>query len=340
MKKISISICIPTYNRIEYLPKTLESIEIAAQKADLNDNIEICISDNASSDGTDEYIKKYIVDSKIKVTYNRNTENIGADANYLKVIEIASGEYCWFMGSDDVITSDSLIIIKEEIKSGYDIYLGNRIDCDKSLNPNLYRSWLNVNHDHIYNLSNSEEFSDYCNNALSLGALFSYLSCIIFKRQKWLNQEFDDSFLGTAYAHAFMLLSFLREGCVLKYLNSYIVYSRGGNDSFLQEGQVNYMKRVLLDIRGYTFLSKKLFHSEPSYQNSILQVIKLERPQIKTLLDLRHRLDDIHWKIVEDTFNEAGYHRTITFLIGNLKLLLLSIKILIRNSKKLINFIK
>ncbi len=35
---------------------------------------------------------------RVKFTYFRWDSNKGADRNFLKVVEIASGEYCWLMG--------------------------------------------------------------------------------------------------------------------------------------------------------------------------------------------------------------------------------------------------
>ncbi|EBH2219729.1 glycosyltransferase, partial [Salmonella enterica] len=46
-----ISFCIPTYNRKEYLEELLNSIN---NQEKFNLDIEICISDNASTDGTEE----------------------------------------------------------------------------------------------------------------------------------------------------------------------------------------------------------------------------------------------------------------------------------------------
>ena len=54
MKKISL--CIPTYNRSMYLNNLLSSI--VSNKNYLRD-VEICISDNNSSDETSNVIKSY-----------------------------------------------------------------------------------------------------------------------------------------------------------------------------------------------------------------------------------------------------------------------------------------
>ena len=95
-----LSICIPTYNREQYLDETLASI-INQLKPDNVGNVEICISDNASTDNTAQIVAKYKANPSINLVYSRNEKNLGADANYLKAVEIASGTYCWLLGSDD-----------------------------------------------------------------------------------------------------------------------------------------------------------------------------------------------------------------------------------------------
>lgn len=71
-----LSICIPTYNRVEYLKRSIESI--IHQKAFIDNKVEIVIADNASADGTDimvnEYTKQYD-----NISYYRNEKNIGND---------------------------------------------------------------------------------------------------------------------------------------------------------------------------------------------------------------------------------------------------------------------
>lgn len=86
---IYLSICIPTYNRSEYLCDTIESI-ISQPEFTESDEVEIIISDNCSSDDTELAVKKYIERYPEKIKYNRNTENI-RDLNYEKVLSMASG---------------------------------------------------------------------------------------------------------------------------------------------------------------------------------------------------------------------------------------------------------
>ena len=87
MEKPLLSICIPTYNRAEYLVKSIESI-IDQEEFKLG-QVEIVISDNASEDDTENVVKQYTNEYE-NIIYYRNTENIGND-NFPFVLSKGNG---------------------------------------------------------------------------------------------------------------------------------------------------------------------------------------------------------------------------------------------------------
>ncbi len=85
-----LSICIPTYNRAEILDRTLASIT----SEDIFQNtskIEVVISDNCSEDNTSIICNKYTALFPDKIRYIKTECNIGADANFIKVLEEGRG---------------------------------------------------------------------------------------------------------------------------------------------------------------------------------------------------------------------------------------------------------
>jgi glycosyltransferase involved in cell wall biosynthesis len=88
-KKPLLSICIPTYNRAEYLDKCITSI--VSQKEFHSDDVELVISDNASADNTGEIVRQYQNQHK-NIRYFRNDENI-LDSNLPAVIANAHGVF-------------------------------------------------------------------------------------------------------------------------------------------------------------------------------------------------------------------------------------------------------
>lgn len=100
-KNIRLSICIPTYNRAKNLRNCLNSISIAINNIAKREFVEICVSNNGSSDETEEIVKE--AQLKMPINYSRNESNIGIPRNFVKVVNMASGEFAWLIGDDDLI---------------------------------------------------------------------------------------------------------------------------------------------------------------------------------------------------------------------------------------------
>ena len=100
-----LSICIPTFNRIEYLNNCLNSILIAKTSSSLK--FEICISDNASKDNILPIIN-YYKKKNLVINYKKNTKNLGFGANFYKVVKMAKGEFIWVIGNDDLLYMSAL----------------------------------------------------------------------------------------------------------------------------------------------------------------------------------------------------------------------------------------
>ncbi len=91
MTKPLLSICIPTRNRAAFLYRTLRSISDNPVFANGND-VEIVISDNASTDATPEIAKLFTDKYVGKIVYSRNDVNI-ADKNFEKSLRLAHGAF-------------------------------------------------------------------------------------------------------------------------------------------------------------------------------------------------------------------------------------------------------
>lgn len=116
-KQPLLSICIPTWNRAQFLKLSLDSIKDQLSDID-NSKLEILVSDNCSTDSTLQLVRSYIHEG-MPIEYNRNEENIGPDRNFLKCAEMAKGKYILVAGDDDVLLPDSIkylldILAKDE----------------------------------------------------------------------------------------------------------------------------------------------------------------------------------------------------------------------------------
>lgn len=93
-----LSICIPTLNRAPLLKVLLENLK--PEVADCRDRIEIVISDNASSDETREVVER----SGVQVVYGKLPQKVGFARSVLNAVRgLASGEFIWIVGDDDVV---------------------------------------------------------------------------------------------------------------------------------------------------------------------------------------------------------------------------------------------
>jgi glycosyltransferase involved in cell wall biosynthesis len=122
-KKKTVSICIPTYNRKEYLRETLDSILAQTYK-----DYEIVIVDDGSTDGTGEMLKEY----GFPITYHWQ-QNSGDAAARNKLIELARGKYISFIDSDDLLLPDAIermVKIMEE-ENGDVIVYGSYLRIDE-----------------------------------------------------------------------------------------------------------------------------------------------------------------------------------------------------------------
>ena len=107
---LTLSIIIPVYNSESYLSRCLESIT-----NQYSNDIEIILIDDGSRDSSgiicDNFSKKYY---NITVIH---TINQGVSAARNEGINLAKGDWIWFVDSDDTITSDSFFYIRKIISN-------------------------------------------------------------------------------------------------------------------------------------------------------------------------------------------------------------------------------
>lgn len=97
-----ISVVLPVYNRVSIVRKAIESVICQTYH-----DWELLISDNASSDGTQELIARYAAkDSRIRGIYSGTNE--GPVRNWIRGIREATGEYTKVLWSDDWIADNFL----------------------------------------------------------------------------------------------------------------------------------------------------------------------------------------------------------------------------------------
>ncbi len=128
MKPI-LSICIPTLNRSELLKVILKNLEREASA--YLDEIEIVVADNASPDATADIVGQ----SPLPIIYDRQKSTVGFARNVLfATAGLASGEFVWVIGDDDLVLPGGVARVLESIRNAPDVdyhYLNfGWIDCN------------------------------------------------------------------------------------------------------------------------------------------------------------------------------------------------------------------
>ncbi len=92
-----VSVCIPVYNGLKYLGETISSV-----LAQNYPQLEIVVQDNASTDGTWEYLQE-LAKMHPELSVMRNESNVGMAPNWNLAVNRARGEYIMLLSADDLL---------------------------------------------------------------------------------------------------------------------------------------------------------------------------------------------------------------------------------------------
>jgi glycosyltransferase involved in cell wall biosynthesis len=97
MPEPKVSVCLPCYNRQDYVSESIESV-----LAQTFSNFELVIVDNCSTDNTPQIVTQYAQkDSRIR--FIRNEYNMGIASSLNRAILLSIGQYIKFLFSDDLL---------------------------------------------------------------------------------------------------------------------------------------------------------------------------------------------------------------------------------------------
>lgn len=113
--KLELSVLVPAYGRVDYLPRLLQSIIDQTSPPH-----ELIIVEDKSQQRMQirEVVERYIPILRscgISVIYSENEVNLGYDANLRRLLELASGDYAIFLGNDDELLPNCVTVVREAI---------------------------------------------------------------------------------------------------------------------------------------------------------------------------------------------------------------------------------
>ena len=119
-----ISIIIPLYNVEEYIVECLESVVRQTYQGE----IECIIVDDCGTDKSLSITEQFISDHEGKIDFKlvHHAKNRGLSAARNTGVEHASGDYIYFLDSDDYISDDCMAVLTEPLKNKeYDMVIGD-----------------------------------------------------------------------------------------------------------------------------------------------------------------------------------------------------------------------
>lgn len=207
--EILVSICITSYNRVEELLRTLNSIDVEKYAS----NIEVIVSEDKSPKREQIYLvfKEWQSKVKYKTLFNSNEENLGYDRNLGKLCQLANGKWIIYMSDDDTFVCNSI-----------DSYIEKLIKKDPALafTPFVGQGY-NRKHSHDYHINSKTEqhLAKHLNDAI----LFSGLT---FKKEAIMNID-SNRFLNSYYFQVYLFLNTMyRYGA--DYIDLYLIDCTGG----------------------------------------------------------------------------------------------------------------
>lgn len=96
-----VSIIMPSYNTAEYICESIQSVQ-----AQTYPNWELIIVDDCSTDETDEVVRSFLADARIR--YLKNEKNSGAAISRNYALREAKGRWIAFLDSDDLWSPEKL----------------------------------------------------------------------------------------------------------------------------------------------------------------------------------------------------------------------------------------
>ena len=99
------SVCIPAYNRARHLRPLLDSI----YAQDYHDfEVVLCEDFSPEREQIAAIVREYQSRYPETLRYFENDANLGYDGNVRNLVQKASGEFCFFMGNDDIMCEHAL----------------------------------------------------------------------------------------------------------------------------------------------------------------------------------------------------------------------------------------
>lgn len=197
-----LSICIATYNRVNFIAETLDSILLQ-----INNQVEVLLVDGGSTDGTDKLMSEYRK-SHSNFRYIRSLVNGGFDQDYSFAVSSAKGEYCWLFSDDDLMKPGAIDYILNELKLNYDLLVVNAEIKNSTLTKMLKSKCIGLSQNIVFSNKDFETFF------VTAARHCSFVGSIVVRRSIWDSRD-KSKYFGTMFVHVGVIFQKRYDGHIL-----------------------------------------------------------------------------------------------------------------------------
>ncbi|PTT81528.1 hypothetical protein DBR42_18010, partial [Pelomonas sp. HMWF004] len=181
---------IPTYDRLEILTETLDTL--ALQDGFHDADLEIVVSDNASPTDPTPMLRAFEQRHGRPLILHRNDSNKGIDGNIHQVADLATGRYILFMSDDDILLPGTLRKLQALVRQQPDLLFCFMNGCPfrGRFDPARMAPPIIPLHQDLMTRSKDELIG-------TIGVWSTFVSAFFVKRDAWIGVADRTRFIGT-----------------------------------------------------------------------------------------------------------------------------------------------
>jgi len=301
--RVLLSIAIPTHNGAGTIRETLDSIV-----SQLEDGVEVVISDNASTDylrqAAAAYAKRFP-----GIRYCRNETKLHADESFCAAVERAQGRYVWLLADDDRLSSGAVSRVMQVLIQHDDLAA-------------VFVNWGSYSEDFSACIAQHvlpEEPDCWCQDADSFLSRVrlnpALVSSNIVRRELWQTTDLSQ-FLGGNWVHFAALCRILQRGSSYVVSTPCVQYRTG---AAWKEDEARQME---LGLR-LAALVNSLPHLGYRRKTSRILLRTIVRSTPRSIVRMRAQGAPVTWTLVKHLWRQL--RRAPSFWMLDLPLLLLPV---------------
>ena len=292
IKQPKISIIIPVYNVEEYITECLQSV---MRQTTYQGAIECILVDDCGKDNSIAIAKQQIAGYKGSIEFRilHHEHNRGLSAARNTGTDAATGDYIYYLDSDDYISDDCLDVLTEPLqKREYDIVLGDiQTFGEKQGLPFLYEERSEI-------LGNANIFDSYTNRLIYVMA-WNKLCKLSFLRDN--NFSFLEGQLHEDEMWTYKIMSSI-DSLAICHSNTYFYRIRGG--SIIQTDNLVNGKKANAYFKTFQYITQHPYKNWGLYEKVVAFYAKL----YLSIAFASHTPFYSQYKYVREHFSPKGHN--------------------------------